>query len=47
MTLKKSDSLGLMLIYSLSGQIGAEIKLDTTQGTEFEITFEEKLDHSP
>lgn len=44
---KKSDSLGLMLIYSLSGQIGAEIKLDTTQGTEFEITFEEKLDHSP
>lgn len=44
---KKSGSLGLMLIYSLSGQIGAEIKLDTTHGTEFEITFEERLDHSP
>jgi len=43
---KKSDSLGIMLIYSLSEQISAELKLDTTGGTKFEITFEEKLDHS-
>lgn len=43
---KKSDSLGLMLIYSLSEQISAEIKLDTSNGTKFQITFEEKLEHS-
>jgi two-component sensor histidine kinase len=43
---KKSDSLGIMLIYSLSDQIGAELELDSTGGTKFEITFEEKLDHS-
>ncbi len=35
----KSDSLGLKLIYSLSDQIGADVKLDTTNGTKFEITF--------
>ncbi|BDZ70781.1 histidine kinase N-terminal 7TM domain-containing protein [Methanobacterium petrolearium] len=40
---KKSDSLGLMLIYSLSDQIGATVTLDTTEGTKFEISFEEKL----
>ena len=39
---KNSDSLGLRLIYSLSDQIGADIKLDTTNGTRFEITFEKK-----
>ncbi len=43
---KKSDSLGIMLIYSLSEQISAELKLDTTNGVKFDITFEEKLDHS-
>jgi len=43
---KKSDSLGIMLIYSLSEQIGALIKLDTSNGTKFDITFQEKLDHS-
>ena len=43
---KKSDSLGLMLIYNLSEQISAEIKLDTSNGTKFQITFEEKLEHS-
>ncbi len=43
---KKSDSLGIMLIYSLSEQISAKIKLDTSKGTKFDITFEEKLDHS-
>ena len=37
---KKSDSLGLKLIYSLSDQIDAEVKLDTTSGTRFEITFD-------
>lgn len=36
------DSLGLKLVYSLANQIGAKIKLDTTNGTKFEITFEEK-----
>ena len=35
-----SDSLGLKLIYSLSDQIGADVKLDTTNGTRFEITFD-------
>ncbi len=39
---KKSDSLGLKLIHSLSDQIGADVKLDTTNGTKFEITFEVK-----
>jgi len=42
---KKSDSLGLMLIYSLSEQISATVKLDTTLGTKFEITFKEKLEY--
>ena len=37
---EKSDSLGLKLIYSLSDQIGAKVKLDTTNGTKFEITFD-------
>ena len=37
---KKSDSLGLKLIYSLSDQIGAEVKVNTTDGTRFEIIFE-------
>ena len=36
---KKSDSLGLKLIHSLSDQIEAEVKLDTTDGTRFEIIF--------
>ena len=39
---KNSDSLGLKLIHSLSDQIGADVKLDTTNGTKFEITFEVK-----
>lgn len=39
---EKSDSLGLKLIYSLSDQIGAEVKVDTTNGTKFEITFDVK-----
>lgn len=37
---ENSDSLGLKLIYSLSDQIGADVKLDTTNGTRFEITFD-------
>ncbi|NYB53036.1 MAG: PAS domain S-box protein [Methanobacteriaceae archaeon] len=41
---KKSDSLGLMLIYSLSEQISANIKLDRTAGTKFEISFKEKAE---
>lgn len=44
---KKSDSLGLMLVYSLSDQIDADVKLSTELGTTFEIIFEEKLDHQP
>ncbi len=36
---KKSDSLGLKLIYSLSDQIGAEVEVNTTNGTMFKITF--------
>lgn len=39
---ENSDSLGLKLIYSLSDQIGADVKLDTANGTKFEITFEVK-----
>lgn len=39
---EKSDSLGLKLVYSLSKQIGAEVKLNTTNGTKFEITFEKQ-----
>jgi PAS domain S-box-containing protein len=39
---EKTDSLGLKLVYGLSDQIGAKIKLDTLKGTRFEITFEEK-----
>ena len=39
---EKLDSLGLKLIYSLSDQIEAEVKLDTSNGTRFEITFEVK-----
>ena len=37
---EKLNSLGLKLIYSLSEQIGAKVKLDTTNGTKFEITFD-------
>ncbi|WP_245837592.1 MULTISPECIES: sensor histidine kinase [Methanobacterium] len=37
---ENSDSLGLKLIYSLSDQIGADVKLNTTNGTKFEITFD-------
>ena len=36
---EKLNSLGLKLIYSLSEQIGAKVKLDTTNGTMFKITF--------
>jgi PAS domain S-box-containing protein len=39
---EKLNSLGLKLIYSLSDQIGAEVKLNTTNGTKFEITFDVK-----
>lgn len=38
---KKSDSLGLMLVHSLSDQIRAEVKMDVTNGTKFKITFKE------
>jgi len=37
---ENSDSLGLKLIYSLSDQIEGKVKLDTTNGTKFEITFD-------
>ena len=36
---EKLNSLGLKLIYSLSEQIGAKVKIDTTNGTMFKITF--------
>jgi PAS domain S-box-containing protein len=39
---EKSDSLGLKLVYSLSDQIGAKVKVDTTNGTKFEITFDKQ-----
>ncbi len=42
---EKSDSLGLMLIYSLSEQINATLTLDTTVGTTFEISFEEEIEY--
>jgi two-component sensor histidine kinase len=34
-----------MLVYSLAGQINATVTLDTTTGTTFEITFEEKMEY--
>ncbi len=37
----KSDSLGLRLVNNLSNQIGAEIKVDRTNGTSFELIFED------
>lgn len=40
---RKSDSLGLMLVYSLSEQIKATVKLDTADGTTFDISFEETM----
>lgn len=39
---KKSDSLGLMLVYSLSDQIGAKIELNVNDGVRFKISFKEQ-----
>lgn len=39
---EKSDSLGLMLVYNLSDQIGAKIELDDDKGIMFKINFEEQ-----
>jgi two-component system response regulator len=38
---KKTDSLGLQLVNSLTNQIDGEIQLDKTNGTKFNITFKE------
>jgi len=38
---EKSDSLGFRLVNSLSEQIGAQLTIDTTNGTKFEIIFED------
>jgi len=38
---RKTISLGLQLVNSLTGQIDGEIELDRTNGTEFSITFKE------
>ncbi|MEN4018039.1 MAG: histidine kinase N-terminal 7TM domain-containing protein [Methanobacterium sp.] len=38
---ENADSLGLKLVYSLSDQIGAEVNLDTSRGTRFEIRFKD------
>lgn len=39
---KNTDSLGLQLVNSLTGQIGGEVELDTNKGTKFSIRFKEK-----
>jgi PAS domain S-box-containing protein len=36
----QSDTLGLQLVSTLAEQLDAELKVDTTQGTEFQLTFE-------
>jgi PAS domain S-box-containing protein len=38
---KKTSSLGLQLVNSLTNQIDGEIELNRTKGTEFKITFKE------
>jgi len=44
---KKTRSLGLQLVNSLTDQIGGSVALDRTKGTTFKITFtEEKFDES-
>jgi len=37
--LDKSESLGMLLINSLTDQIDGELKLDTSHGTKFTIKF--------
>lgn len=39
---KNTDSLGLQLINSLTGQISGEISLDRSKGTSFKISFKEE-----
>jgi two-component sensor histidine kinase len=36
-----TKTLGLKLVYSLSEQLDATLKVDTTHGTKFEIIFKE------
>ncbi len=38
---RKTDSLGLQLVNSLTDQIDGTVELDTTEGTEFRVTFKE------
>lgn len=38
---RNTDSLGLQLVNNLTKQIDGQIELDTSQGTEFTITFKE------
>ncbi len=40
---KNTESLGLQLVNSLTDQIDGEIELDSTNGTEFKIRFQELL----
>ena len=40
--LKKSDSLGMLLVNSLTAQIDGELELDSQGGTIFRINFKEK-----
>lgn len=39
--IETSKTLGLKLVYSLSGQLDADLKIDTSQGTCFQISFKE------
>ncbi|PQV41873.1 histidine kinase dimerization/phosphoacceptor domain -containing protein [Methanohalophilus euhalobius] len=38
---EETDSLGLLLVHTLAEQINATIEIDTSQGTRFEIIFQE------
>ncbi len=38
---ENTDSLGLQIVNSLTGQIDGKIQLNNSQGTEFKINFKE------
>jgi two-component sensor histidine kinase len=41
--LEEAESLGLQLVWNLTGQLGGDIELSSEGGTSFKITFPRKL----
>jgi PAS domain S-box-containing protein len=41
--LEEAESLGLQLVWNLTGQLGGDIELSSDEGTSFKITFTRKL----